>query len=125
VTEPLTPETAERLGAAWLAAWNAHDLDAIMAHYHEDVVFSSPFAVELVGRSDGTLNGKSELRAYFGRALQSFPDLQFRDLDVRAGATSVCLVYRSVRDLLAAETMVLGADGRVVRVYAHYRPGPA
>jgi ketosteroid isomerase-like protein len=122
--EPLTREAAERFGAAWLAAWNAHDLDAILAHYHEDVVFSSPFAVELAGRHDGTLRGTAELRAYFERALQAFPDLRFRDLEVRVGATSICLVYRSVRDLPAAETIVLDADRLAVRVYAHYGAAP-
>ena len=116
----VTQDDSERFAEAWLAAWNAHDLDAILEHYDEDVVFSSPFAVEFAGRDDGTLHGRDELRAYFERALQAFPDLAFRDLEVRAGATSVCLLYRSVRDLLAAETMVLDETGRVVRVYAHY-----
>ena len=121
----LTEERAQALAAAWIAAWNAHDLDAILAHYHDDVVFSSPFAVELAGRADGTLTGKDQLRDYFERALQSFPDLQFRDLDVRVSAASICLVYRSVRDLVAAETMVLDEDRRVVRVYAYYGPAAA
>jgi ketosteroid isomerase-like protein len=52
VAEPFTRESAERFGVAWLAAWNAHDLDAILARYHDDVVFSSPFAVELAGRAE-------------------------------------------------------------------------
>ncbi len=26
----------------WLNAWNSHDLEAIMAHYAEDVIFYSP-----------------------------------------------------------------------------------
>jgi hypothetical protein len=104
----------------WLRAWNAHDLEAIMKHYHEDVVFTSPFAVELSGRSDATLHGRDELRAYFERALQRFPDLEFSELRVCGGATSVCLIYRSVRGLLAAETMIFDGDGLVRRVYAHY-----
>jgi ketosteroid isomerase-like protein len=112
---------ADGFAQEWLEAWNTHNLEAILEHYHEDVVFSSPFAVELSGRIDGTLRGKDELRAYFERALQTFPELEFSELRVCAGATSVCLIYRSVRRLLAAETMVLGGDGRVQRVYAHYQ----
>ena len=42
----VTRDDAECFAADWLAAWNAHDLDAIIEHYDEDVVFSSPFAVE-------------------------------------------------------------------------------
>jgi ketosteroid isomerase-like protein len=116
----MTRENAERFAAAWLAAWNAHDLDAILEHYADDVVFTSPFVVELAGRADGTLRGKAELRSYFERGLAAFPDLRFRDLEVRVGAASVCLLYRSVRDLPTAETMVLDEAGQVVRVFAHY-----
>lgn len=107
----------------WLEAWNSHDLERILAHYSDDVVFTSPFVKELTGRDDGTLVGKDELRDYFSRALASFPKLEFTDLAVYGGATSVCLVYRSVRDLPAAEVMLL-EDDVVTRVYAHYGSGP-
>jgi ketosteroid isomerase-like protein len=114
------PDEARTLADDWLAAWNAHDLDAVMSHYAADVEFTSPFAVELSGRADGTLQGSDELRAYFARALAAFPDLRFEELRVAVGVSSVTLVYRSVRDLLAAETMFVGDDGKVVRVLAHY-----
>jgi ketosteroid isomerase-like protein len=116
----MTREDAERFADDWLGAWNAHDLEAILEHYADDVIFTSPFVVELAGRADGTLRGKDELRAYVARGLEAFPDLRFTDLEVRFGATGVCLLYRSVRDLPAAETMVLDEAGRVVQVFAHY-----
>jgi ketosteroid isomerase-like protein len=114
----LTPEQAETFARSWVAAWNAHALDAILEHYADDVVFTSPFATELVG-SD-TIHGRAALRAYFAAALDRFPDLAFSQPRVVVGATSVCLLYRSVRDLDAAETLVFDDEGRVVRVYAHY-----
>jgi ketosteroid isomerase-like protein len=110
----------DRFAHEWLEAWNSHDLERILRHYSDDVVFTSPFVKELTGRDDGTLTGKDELRDYFARALASFPDLEFGDLEVYGGATSVCLVYRSVRDLRAAEAMLF-EDGVVARVLAHYR----
>jgi ketosteroid isomerase-like protein len=116
-------DRAHRLAEDWLAAWNAHDLDAVMSHYVSDIEFISPFVVELSGRADGTLRGADELRAYFASALEAFPDLRFADLRVAVGVSSVTLVYRSVRDLVAAETMFLGEDGKVVRVLAHYAAG--
>jgi ketosteroid isomerase-like protein len=111
---------ADRFAHEWLEAWNRHDLEGILAHYRDDVSFTSPFVKELTGRENGTLVGKDELRDYFSRALAAFPDLEFTDLETFGGATSVCLLYRSVRDLRAAETMLL-EDGLVVRVLAHYR----
>ena len=35
---------AQRFVIGWLAAWNDHDVEAVLAHFAEDVVFSSPFA---------------------------------------------------------------------------------
>ena len=37
----ITEEFAARFGDDWINAWNAHDLDQVMAHYHEEVVFTS------------------------------------------------------------------------------------
>jgi hypothetical protein len=113
-------ELAERLAREWLDAWNAHDLGAVLSHYADDVEFTSPFAVELTGRADGTVHGIDELRPYFARALEAFPDLRFTGLRVGLGVSSLTLCYRSVRDLDAAETMFLGPDGKIVRVVAHY-----
>jgi len=94
----MNEDRAEALARDWLEAWNAHDLDAIMAHYHEGVAFTSPFVAELAGREDGTLHGAEELRAYFARALEAFPDLEFTGMRAHAGATSVCLTYLALRE---------------------------
>lgn len=122
---PLDPELARRIADEWLDAWNRHDLEAVLAHYADDVEFTSPFAVELAGRADGTLHGIGELREYFGRALAAFPELRFDGLRVALGVSSITLCYRSVRGLDAAETMFLDGDGKVVRVLAHYAGPPA
>lgn len=121
----IDPELARRIAAEWFDAWNAHDLEAVLGHYADDVEFTSPFAVELTGRADGTLHGIDELRSYFARALAAFPEFRFTDLHVAQGVSSITLCYRSVRNLQAAETMFLGSDGRIVRVLAHYyEPAP-
>jgi hypothetical protein len=117
---PIDPGLARRVAAGWFDSWNAHDLDAVLSHYADGVEFTSPFAVELSGRPDGTLRGIDELRTYFGRALAAFPELRFADLRVALGISSMTLCYRSVRNLEAAETMFLGPDGKIVRVLAQY-----
>jgi hypothetical protein len=111
---------ARRVASEWFDAWNEHDLEAVLSHYARDVEFTSPFAVELTGRADGTLRGVEELRTYFARALAAFPELCFTDLHIAQGVASITLCYRSVRGLQAAETMFFGADGKIVRVLAHY-----
>lgn len=113
-------EQAQRLAEEWYSAWNDHDLERILSHYSEDVVFVSPFAVEIAGRADGRLEGKEALRAYFGAALQRFPNLHFEPIALMVGIDSLVLHYRSVQDLLTAEQMVVGEDGLVREVRAHY-----
>jgi len=33
----------------WIASWNSHGLDRILAHYTEDFEMSSPLIVQLMG----------------------------------------------------------------------------
>jgi uncharacterized protein (TIGR02246 family) len=116
----MNEEQAQRLAEEWYAAWNDHDLERILSHYSDDVVFVSPFAVEIAGRADGRLEGKEALRTYFAAALERFPDLHFEPIALMTGIDSLVLHYRSVQDLLAAELMKVNGGGRVTEVLAHY-----
>lgn len=117
-------EDARKFALEWIESWNRHDLEAILSHYAENVVFTSPFAVKLLGVPDGVVNGVAALRAYFQRGLAAYPELRFTLHHVAVGVDSVTLIYQSVKGLLAAETMELDSrrDGRrkVIRVLAHY-----
>jgi ketosteroid isomerase-like protein len=113
-------EQAERLAEEWYAGWNAHNLERILSHYRDDVVFVSPFVADIAGRADGRLEGKEALRDYFGAALSRFPDLAFEPIALLVGVDSLVLHYRSVEDRLAAELMIVGDDGLVRESVAHY-----
>jgi ketosteroid isomerase-like protein len=117
----ISAEQAHSFAERWYAAWNSHDLEAILGHYADDVEFVSPYVVALNDDPSGVIHGKEGLRAYFARALERFPDLRFEPLDVLAGVESVTLSYISVGGRRAAEVMTFGRDGRVVGVLAHYR----
>jgi hypothetical protein len=117
----MTSEEAERFARDWLDAWNRHDLEAILAHYAEDVELTSPFVVQVLGDPAGTIKGKDTLRMYVSMGLAMFPDLHFHFLQVFTGVSSLVVHYRSVDDIPAAETLIFNAQGQVVRVMAHYR----
>ena len=104
----------------WEAAWNSHDLDRILAHYAEDVIFRSRKAMQLVGH--GELHGKTALREYWSRALERQPDLSFIVVDVMHGHGMMVLTYRNQRSVLAAETLRFGSDGLVVEASACHKP---
>ncbi|HXG29004.1 MAG TPA: nuclear transport factor 2 family protein [Nevskiales bacterium] len=114
-----TPEAARRFAADWAAAWNAHDLDRILAHYAEDFEMRSPMIVQVTGEPTGCLRGKTAVRAYWAQALAALPKLRFEVLDVLCGMDSLTVYYQGHRGRVA-EVFEFGADGRVLRAHAHY-----
>ena len=113
-------EEAWKLAKDWVAAWNAHDLDAIMTHYDDVVEVTSPVAARLLGNSDGKVLGKTNLRAYFQRGLEAFPELHFQLEEVLWGLDSVVLYYTNQQGRRTAEFMEVSSAGKVVRVVANY-----
>ena len=116
----MTIDEAGKLAEHWVAAWNAHDLEAIMMHYADAVELMSPVAAQLLGTSDGKVAGKASLRAYFQRGLEAYPDLRFQLVDVLCGVNSVVLYYTNQKGTRTAEFMELSATGKVLRVVANY-----
>lgn len=108
----------EDFGAEWIAAWNSRDLDRIVSHYADDVVFRTPRAVSLVGT--GVIEGKAALRAYWTKALEVAQELHFDLQRVYAGHGVVTIAYSNHRGQMAAETCEFGPDGLVVRSAACY-----
>jgi ketosteroid isomerase-like protein len=106
----------DRFAHEWSAAWNARDLERILAHFSDVVIFSSPKAVDAIGRS--TVRGKPALRDYWQRALAEITSLRF---------TVVRVIWDQQRDLAivydrtvngrsdrALELLTLDPAGRVV-----------
>jgi predicted ester cyclase len=116
----VTREEAWNLANHWVAAWNAHDLGSIMTHYEDAVELTSPVAAQLLGTPDGKVIGKTNLRAYFQRGLEAYPELHFSLEDVLWGVNSVVFYYRNQKGTRTAEFMEMSALGQVARVVANY-----
>ncbi len=101
---------------AWEAGWNSHDLDVIMGHYRDDIVFRSRKAQGLVGT--GEISGKAALRQYWAEALLRQPDLRFVVTEVFEGFEMCVLRYRNHRDIVATETLYFDAEHRVFQAAA-------
>ena len=102
-----------RFADAWCDAWNRRDIDAVLAHFCDDVVFTSPVAQRVVPESGGTVRGKAALRAYWQQALAQVPDLHFTIIDVYQGVETLVLHYSNQRGARVCE--VLHFDGPLVR----------
>jgi ketosteroid isomerase-like protein len=116
----MTPDTAEAFARHWLQAWNDHDLEAILSHYADDVVFLSPVAQRRV--DTGRVVGIAALRDYWRQGLEAQPALRFERLELLLGHDGLTLLYRNHRGQTVAETFEFGSDGKVVRACACYAP---
>lgn len=117
---PLTPERAQAFATSWYAAWNAHDIDAIMSHYTPEIEHSSPFIKRYNGTDDLSIKGIGGVRDYFARALQRNPTLRFDPMHITTGLESVLLVYRRMTGDLAGEVFFLNGADKIVRSVSHY-----
>src|SRR5512133_3669547 len=86
---------ATDFAAEWERNWNAHDVEALLAHFAPDVVFTSPVAAQLLPDCDGVIRGKEALRAYWTHALGLLPDLRFTVEGVYAGVDAIVINYRN------------------------------
>ena len=69
MTEQDSPDALQQTIDRYNEAWNAHDLDAIMAMHAPDMVFENHTAGE-------SAQGE-EVREHIGRIFESWPDIRF------------------------------------------------
>lgn len=111
---------AHEFAQRWVDGWNAHDLDAVLAHFTDDAEFASPVAAQLLPDSGGILRGKPAIREYWTVGLQRVPDLHFDVIDVYVGVNIVVINYRNHVRGLVNEVLHLNAEGLVERGYGTY-----
>ena len=104
----------------WVEAWNGHDLDRIMSHYHPEVVFAAPTVVGRWGRPDGTLSGAAEVREHFRQGLERVPNLHFTPESVLVGPRGYCVIYVRENGNKAADVVEIDGTGLVVSARAFY-----
>lgn len=96
----ITQAFAQRFAADWIAAWNRHDIDAVLAHCAEDIELTTPQLPTQIRR----LRGKAAVGAFWARALT---------------APSLTLMPRL---RLTAATPLAGSDSLVLRLHGSGRP---
>ena len=113
----MTTDDARTFAARWAQAWNSRDIDQVLAHFHDEVVFTSPTALAVTGTP--TVRGKESLRAYWTTALSRLTSLRFTvdrvvwDSDSR----ELAIIYTSETDGKArrvSENLVFNSAGEVV-----------
>jgi uncharacterized protein (TIGR02246 family) len=120
----LTRAHAEEHVRRWIDAWNANDVDAVLALFDPDFEFVSPKAQLVVGRP--ALKGRKEVGDYWRAALAKLGRVEFHleAVTVDTERSEALIVYRSMQGGVAkhvAELLCFDSDGKLaVRGEAFY-----
>jgi ketosteroid isomerase-like protein len=71
----MTSNEADAFATRWAEAWNDRDIEQVLTHFHDDVEFTSPTALAVMGIP--TVRGKGALREYWTKALARLTSLRF------------------------------------------------
>ena len=71
----MTSDDARSFAAQWAEAWNGRNIEQVLAHFHDEVEFTSPTALAVMGTP--TVRGKGSLREYWTTALARLASLRF------------------------------------------------
>ena len=118
---------SETFTTRWAEEWNRRDVEAVLEHFHENIVFSSPTALAVVGSP--TVRGKEALRAYWIAALAQISSLRFT-VDhtlwdpVRRELAIIYISETDGRTRRVSENLTFDEDGLVINAEVfHGVPG--
>lgn len=111
---------AQDFARGWAEAWNNKDLEAIVSHFSDDVVFISPVTAKVRPETGGVIRGKDQLRMYWGEGLKRIPDLHFEVEAVYAGVQALVINYRNHTGALVCEVLDFGDGELVARGHGTY-----
>ncbi|WP_077097785.1 nuclear transport factor 2 family protein [Mycobacterium terramassiliense] len=114
----MTPD-AVAFAEQWVDAWNAHDVESVLRHFADDVVFTSPVAAALLPETAGVVRGKAALRDYWTEALRRVANLRFAVETVYEGIDTLVIAYRNQDGGLVSEVLRF-SDGLVVEGHGTY-----
>jgi limonene-1,2-epoxide hydrolase len=85
--------TPEQIAFNWLAAFNAKQLENLLALYDDQAEHLSPKLAQRQPETKGLINGKSALRAWWADAFDRLPSLHYKALTITANQDRVFMEY--------------------------------
>ena len=116
----LTRDAAEKFAREWVQAWNDKDLDAILSHYADDVVFHSPRIAQVLQVEQSSVKGLEALRDYWSASLESVGDIYFEIERILLGSDALTLLYTNRRGQYVAESFLFNEAGKVKESLSAY-----
>ena len=81
------------IAGKWFDAFNAHDLEALLALYTENAEHFSPKLLALRPGTHGLIKGKAALRDWWRDAFKRLPTLRYEPTQLIADERSVFMEY--------------------------------
>jgi len=119
----MKPERNITIAQAWFSAFNEHDLEALLALYHEQAQHYSPKLKLRQPETLGWIRGRDALRSWWDDAFKRLPGLQYTILTLTANDDRIFMEYlRQVpgeEDMTIGEVLEINDDGFIIasRVY--------
>lgn len=116
------PQHNKEIAIKWFEAFNEHDLEKLLALYHNDAEHFSPKLKIRLPESQGLIKGKDALRSWWQDAFDRLPSLNYKVTKLTADDEQVFMEYiRHVKnedDLRVGEVLEI-KNGLIVfsRVY--------
>ena len=110
----MTQSEALEWAHGWIAKWNCSDVDGVLAHFADDVAFTSPRAVAIMGKA--RLSGKQELTEYWNRGMAAIQSIHFQLDSVIVDGARLGIIYIAEIDgkrLRAVEFLAFNDAGLV------------
>jgi ketosteroid isomerase-like protein len=82
-----------RIATRWFAAFNAHDLETLLALYAEDAEHYSPKLKVRRPGTEGRVRGKEALREWWREAFEQLPTLHYEVVKLTADDAQVFMEY--------------------------------
>lgn len=114
--------TNKQIALRWFAAFNAHDLEALLALYADDAQHFSPKLKVRRPETNGLIVGKDALRAWWRDAFDRLPTLHYEVVKLTADDEQVFMEYirhvQGEEELRVGEVLEIRSGGIVAsRVY--------
>jgi ketosteroid isomerase-like protein len=116
----MTHEDAEAHAKDWIEAWNTRDLERILSHYSQNVVFEAETVKVRWKKADGKLHGIEELRKHFALGLELAPELKFEFERVFLAPSGYAILYRRENGNRVIDTITIDDVGHAAKVTAYY-----
>ncbi len=88
-----TPTAAAAVAQAWLDAFNAHDVPAVVALYADACTHTSPKIRALHPETGGKLVGKAALSIWWLDAMKRLPGIRYEATAITADENQVLIEY--------------------------------